>query len=60
MNGGSCSNNVDVGFQHHINSNETKDNQLRFPNIMNKKFICNCPPEFEGTQCEVGENKSIM
>ena len=59
MNGGLCSNNVEVGLQDNINSNKTNDNQLPFPNILNKKFNCNCPAEFEGTQCEVGENKRI-
>ena len=57
MNGGLCSNNFEVGMQHDIDSNKTNDNQLPFQHIMNKKFICNCPPEFEGIQCEVGKKK---
>lgn len=53
MNGGTCSNNVGVDLSLEIISNGTVGNQLSISNPPNKKFICKCPPEFEGTQCEV-------
>ena len=58
MNGGTCSNIISIGLTLEINANETTENQLPLSNTLNKKFICKCPPEFEGTQCEVRTNNS--
>lgn len=55
MNGGSCSNNVVVALPFHNNSEEAIENEESLvPKVLNKKFLCKCPPEFEGIQCEVG------
>ena len=58
MNGGTCSNVIGVGLTLEINANETTKNQLPLSITLNKKFICKCPPEFEGDQCEVRINNS--
>ena len=58
MNGGTCSNVIGVGLTLEINSNKTTENQLPLSVMLNKKFTCKCPPEFEGTQCEVRINHS--